>query len=308
MKFINTHWASHVLEGAGSAASTVPPAAAPPAAAPPAAAPPAAVPLPVSASWLDRLPPEDKAWAESKGWKGDAKVDELFPTVLQSYRNVEQLMGADKAGRTLLMPKDANDKEALASIYEKLGKPKEATGYELDLPADANKDFVHTAKSWFHNSNLTADQAKAVTSAYAAYELTQKQALEEQHATQVDTLKGEWGVKFDTNIETGRAALKAAGFTQDEIKALEIAVGPYSAAKKFEFFGRNYVEAGPPGNEQRSKPGFNDVTPAAAKQKMTQLRADPNFMARYGHKDPKIRLDAMNEMDKLAEIATRGNM
>jgi hypothetical protein len=242
-----------------------------------------------------------KAWAESKGWKDPASADPF--AVAQSYYNLEKLFGADKAGRTIQLPKDANDKAALDAIYDKLGRPKDATGYEIALPEGADPAFANTAKDWFHKAGLTKDQAKAVTDNYRAMELDLAQKTEVQHAQQVEALQQEWGGQFDRRVETGRAATKAAGLTEQHVKAIELALGPASAAKMFEFFGRNYVEAGPPGNDQRGGSSFNNVTPAGAKQKMDQLRADPNFTARYHSPDPKVRAAAIQEMDALAAVA-----
>ncbi|MEN6527596.1 MAG: hypothetical protein ABFD65_14025 [Candidatus Polarisedimenticolia bacterium] len=244
---------------------------------------------------------EMKAWAESKGWK-DATAADPF-AIAQSYYNLEKLFGADKAGRTVQLPKDANDKAALDAIYDKLGRPKDASGYEIALPDGADTGFADTAKGWFHKAGLTKDQAKAVTESYRAMELDAAQKVETQHAQQVEALQQEWGGQFAQRVETAKAATKAAGLTEQHVKAIEMAIGPASAAKLFEFFGRNYVEAGPPGNEQRGNPSFSSVTPASAKQKMDALRADPNFMSRYNSADPKVRAGAIQEMDDLAKVA-----
>jgi hypothetical protein len=253
--------------------------------------------------WFSKLAgdPDMKAWAESKGWKDATSADPF--AIAQSYHNLEKLFGADKAGRTIQLPKDANDKAAIEAIYEKLGKPKDATGYQIELPEGADPTFADAAKNWFHKANLTTEQAKAVTDSYRAMELDAEQKMEVQHAQQVEALQQEWGGQFDQKVETAKAAVKAAGLTEQHTKAIELALGPASAAKLFEFFGRNYVEGGPPGNDQRMNPTFNDVTPGAAKQKMDQLRADPNFMARYNSPDPKVRAGAIQEMDNLAKVA-----
>lgn len=245
--------------------------------------------------------PDMKTWAESKGWKDPATADPF--AIAQSYHNLEKLFGADKAGRTVLLPKDASDTAALDTIYEKLGRPKEAAEYEIALPEGADPAFAETAKGWFHKAGLTKPQASAVTEAYKALELDKMQELKTQHADQVEALQKEWKDDFDKKVEVAKAASKAAGLTPEHVKALEFALGPASATKMLEFFGRNYIEAGPPGGDTRSQPGFGGVTPAAAQSKIDQLRNDPAFMARYGHSDPTIRAKAIEEMDNLSRIA-----
>lgn len=245
--------------------------------------------------------PDMKAWAESKGWKDPATADPF--AIAQSYRNLETLFGADKAGRTLLLPKDADDKAALDAIYDKLGRPKTATEYEIELPEGADTTFADTAKEWFHKAGLTKDQAKNVTEAYKAAELDAVQAQTTRHADEVDGLKKEWGAEFDKRVEVGKAAVKAAGMTDEHTKAIELAIGPASAAKMFEFFGRNYVDGSPPEQSARTSPSFANMNPAQAKTKIDELYSDQAFMARYTSDDPKVRAGAMEQMEALAKLA-----
>lgn len=255
-------------------------------------------------SWLTT--PEEKAWAESKGWKSDDKPDVLLPKVVSSYKNLEQLFGADKAGRTVLLPKDATDTAATEAIFTKLGKPAAADGYSIELPEGADPSFANTMKGVFHKANLTVDQAKNVTDAYRAAELDAAKAAQDFIKTDEEGLRKEWGDKFDANRETARAAIKAAGLTDADVETIVGAVGPSKMSKIFEFYGRNYVEASPPGQEGRSAPGFGSVTPASAQAKIDQLYADKNFMDRMGHADPRIREGAMMEIDALTRVAVNG--
>lgn len=256
--------------------------------------------------WFDKLTadPEGKAWAESKGWTKDTDTG----VVADSYRNLEKLFGADKAGRTLLLPKDDTDKAALDAVYDKLGRPKDAKDYEIEIPQGADPTFANTAKDWFHKAGLSKAQAKAVTESYKAAELDAVNEMNTRHANEVEGLQKEWGAEFDAKVETGKAATKAAGLADEHVRAIEKALGPASAAKMFEFFGRNYLEARPPGNENRTTPSFQNMNPAQAQQKIDQLYQDRNFMARYNHHDPKVRAGAMEEMDALAKLAVNAKV
>ena len=266
--------------------------------------PPTPPPGGAPASWFGKLSAEDRSYAENKGWKEDTDPS----TMLQSYQNLEKLFGADKAGRTLLAPKDANDKAALDAIYDRLGRPKTPEEYKIELPAEADAEFATTAKNWFHKAGLTVDQAKAVTDNYRALELDRVAKTKEAHATEVEGIKKEWGTEYDGKVETARAALNAAGLTPAQVKAMEYAIGPAATVKAMEFFGRNYKEAGPPGTDQRTNSGFNSMTPQAALSRMDALRGDPEFQARYNHNDPKVRGVAIEEMDKLAQLAVNAKV
>ncbi len=261
-------------------------------------APPAAPPAQATGSWLDSLSPEDRAYAENKGWKADTPPDAVF----NSYKNLEKLFGADKAGRTLTLPKDASDTAALDAIYDKLGRPADPTGYEITLPEGVESDFADKAKGWFHKAGLTVDQAKAVTQAYQAAELEQAQALEQRDATEKAALEKEWGAEFAQKVETAKRGAAAAGLDEEKMRRLELALGPAEAAKMLEFFGRNYVEAKPLDGGAPA-PGFGGLNPAQASAKINDLYADQNFMSRYNHSDPKIRAQAVSEMEELMKLA-----
>lgn len=294
-------------EGDGAAAAAAAPAAilsvpaaAAAAAAPAAAAAAAPAPGGDANSWFGKLSAEDKAYAENKGWKSAEDGGAVFT----SYKNMEQLYGADKAGRTIMLPKDATDTAAMQAIYDKLGRPASPDAYDIELPVGANPEFANAAKSWFHKAGLSSDQAKAVAESYKALEADGTKRALEAHQTEVEGLTKEWGDKFASNVETGRAALKAANLTNDQVAKIEMAIGPAAAAKAFEFFGRNYTEAGPPGSETRGGTGgFNGMTPAAALSRMDQLRGDTQFQSRYSSNDPKVRGAAIEEMDALAKLA-----
>ena len=290
-----------------NAAANTPPVAPPNnAATPPASpvAPPAAPPA--GGSWLDKLDPEIKTWAESKGWKSPDTADPA--AIAQSYFNLEKLFGADKAGRTVQLPKDETDTAALDAIYDKLGRPKDATGYDIKVDG-ADENFLGVAKGWFHKAGLLPKQAQMVAELYRAAELDAVQKVQQMHADEVEGLQKEWGQQYEQRVEIAKHGVKAAGLDDAAVKAIEAAMGPGRAAKMFEFFGRNYVEAGPPGTDTRtSNPGFAQHTPATAKAKMDALYADKNFMDRYNHGDPKIRAQAMAEMDALAKLAVNAKM
>ncbi len=250
-------------------------------------------------SWFDRLTPEDRTRAESKGWKADTDPSILF----DSYKNLESLMGADKAGRTLVLPKDESDTAALDAIFSKLGKPDAPDKYEIPLPEGVDPTLANTFKDVFHKANLTTSQAKTVSEAYQALELDEAKKHQDFVKRDTDALKADWGAKFDGNLEVARAAQKAAGLAPEDVQALEGSIGPAKFLMVMEFFGRNYVDGSPPAQGGRDAPSFSQTTPAAAQAKIDQLRSDPNFMARMAHGDPKIREAAMMEMNELSKVA-----
>ena len=242
---------------------------------------------------------------KNKGWD---KAEDPTIAVLDGYENLEKVFGADKAGRTLLMPKDETDVDAYSAIYDKLGRPKDPTGYTIEVPQGTDPALSNTFKTVFHKEGLSTKQAETLTKVYKAAELDQLTAIKEKHADQVEVLQTEWGDKYEGNVEVARAAITAAGLSADDVKRAENSLGPLKFTKMMQFFGQNYKEAGPPPIDTRDGSGnisMAKLSPAQANDKMMALRADANFLSRYNHNDPKVRQTAMNEMDTLAQIAVR---
>src|SRR5690606_12217572 len=82
---------------------------------------------------LDGLPEEARAEAAAEGWGGPAAA-------VESYRQLERLLGADKAGRGLVLPKGPEDVEGWRAVHARLGCPEAPEAYELDLPETVAAD------------------------------------------------------------------------------------------------------------------------------------------------------------------------
>src|SRR5687767_15392619 len=75
--------------------------------------------------WYDGVAnPELKGWIASKGFADPAQAAE-------SAWNLERLIGHDKAGRTIVMPKDDKDVDGWKALNSKLGEPADAAGYPI---------------------------------------------------------------------------------------------------------------------------------------------------------------------------------
>ena len=64
---------------------------------------------PPASAWLDAASMESVDFVRTKGW-------EDLDSVVRSYRNLESMLGNDRAGRTVTLPKDEADTEALDAL------------------------------------------------------------------------------------------------------------------------------------------------------------------------------------------------
>lgn len=236
-----------------------------------------------------------RGFIQTKGWKGPADV-------LGSYQNLEKLLGADKAGRAIVPPKDDAAPEEWAAFYGKLGRPESADGYKLPVPDGDKGDFAKVASSWFHDAGLTAKQAETLAAKWNEHmggmQQSQEAAFAQQTVVDEQDLRKEWGAQFEANAELARRARRESGLSDDEGKAIERAIGLGKAAKVFAFLGKQFAEAPMKGGEGASRGTFG-TNPADAKARISALRADADWTARYLKGDTEARA----EFERLHRIA-----
>lgn len=275
--------------------------------APSAPASPAAPAAPATPPWyqMEGMAPEQATQlgevVKAKGWKHPAEA-------LLSYTNLEKLMGADKAGRTILAPKDAEDAEGWNAIYDRLGRPKDPTGYKLPVPEGDDGALAKAMAPVLHKHGLTARQAEGLAGDWNTMMADMATAANEAYAAQTEAeykaLQSEWGAATKQNEELARRAVakfgKDVGLNEDKMNALEKAIGTAPMLKMFHAIGASFAE----GSFIDGKGGGDGaMTPAQAQAKINAKFGDTDFMGRYTNADPKIRQGAIDEMMALQRMA-----
>jgi hypothetical protein len=222
--------------------------------------------------WLDTIDPETADFARTKGW-------EDLNAVIRSYQNLESMLGSDRAGRTVVLPGDENDTEALNDIYDRLGRPEVADGYELqreDAPADDRM------LGWFrgvaHEAGLSQRQARALFDAWGTM-ATERIAEARQSAQSaaehgVEALRAQWGARFDSRMVAAERASRRFG--PDGAKALQASLGYAPVMDFLARIGDALGEDTLPVGEGRS--GFG-LSPEEARSSYDQRKRDPDFIA-----------------------------
>lgn len=190
-----------------------------------------------AAGWWDTVKDADtKSWLATKNFPDAEKA-------FSSYRNLETLFGADKAGRTVLLPRDDNDAEGWKTLSARLGVPEKADGYKLPLPEGVQDDaFAKTAANWFHAAGVPPRAANQIANAWNAWIAEQVKVGENadraESARQMAALEQELGPKFAEQRELSQRGFRAfaKNFGLDDKATLERAESVLGAANLTKFF------------------------------------------------------------------------
>lgn len=257
-----------------------------------AGAPPAAAPA--APAWLKGADETTVGYVQNKGWTEPVQV-------LEGYRNLEKLLGADKAGRAVVLPGDKAEPAEVAAFYDKLGRPADPKDYKIAVPEGYDTGFAEAARAKFHELGITAKQAEGLAAWNNEYVggLAAKQQNQTAEAFQKDvaTLKEEWGAAHDQNVVVARNVVNALGWDAAKIDKLSASIGHAELMKTLHQLGTRMGEDAFVGGKDTQYGGA--MTPGQAKARIQELRNDKAFAAKYLSRDA----DAVAEMTKLQRYA-----
>ena len=244
-------------------------------------------------SWYAGMPEEARGMVEVKGWKSPEDA-------IQSYANLEKMLGADKAGRGLVMPREDSDATEWDQFYDRLGRPKTADDYNLPIPEGHDPAFSKLAANKFHELGITAKQAESLAEWWnnnsEQMQQAQVNAQTQNAEMEMQVLQSEWGKEYDSNIESARRAAREFNVESQTLEKIEDAIGTREMMKLFARIGKGMSEDS--FVEGKSNNGFG-MSPEAARVRLGQLKGDQNWSAKYLSGDA----DAKAEMDRLMRIA-----
>ena len=239
----------------------------------PAAAP--AAPAAPAVAWFPEADADTAAFIGTKAWKAPADA-------VKSYRELEKFVGADKAGRAVVLPTD-DTPEAWAPIYDRLGRPKSPADYGLKVEPGSDTKFLDAATAKFHSLGLNTRQAAELAQWYSSFsaehgsaaEAAEQAALEAEH----QQLARDWGTGPEAAMRTelAKRAAVALGLDEAAIDALQKVAGYSKTMKAIAKVGDMLREHGAEGMEEL---GSFTQTPEGAKAKRATLMADREWTRR----------------------------
>ena len=247
---------------------------------------------PAAQTWFDGFDDVTKGTAQNKGWK-------TAEDAVKSYIELQKHLGAPKE-KLIRLPDEATP-EAMAEVFQKLGRPEDPSGYEIEAPEEA-KSLIETYSKFAHEIGLTKDQAKAL------YEWETKQAqemtdaeikqLELSKQAEEKSLKDTWGDNYDQNVSLARHGAKELGVDEDLISAIESKVGYQKTMEMFAKAGERFGEHKFKGGQSPDSQAF---TPEGAKAEFERLSTDKTFMEKLNSGDSEAR-KRINDLIKMGAV------
>lgn len=258
---------------------------------------------PPAAGWFDSIKDgEVKSWLANKNYP-DAE------SAMKAHWGLERLMGADKAGRTVMLPKDDNDTDGWMSVMKKLGVPDSPDGYKLPVPKEGGDEaFAKAASEAFLKNGVPARTAVAMTNWLNDWIAEQMKANEqaESAASQqaMQGLEKEWGAEFAGKKELAQRGYRefAKQFGLDDKATLERAESVFGSANLTKFFAGLGALNGESKFAGSDLGGSFSMTKVDAQKEIDQLTAD-RTAGKITEYDWRTR--AFPRIQKLGEIVSR---
>lgn len=253
------------------------------------------------------------------GWKNSLSADlrnsplvgkfedtpEGLNKALESHANLEKLLGHEKVP----IPKSADDVDGWNRFSKAMGIPDKAEGYGLgkpELPEALSEHSIPKEKfaEIAHAHKLTPAQAKGLWKVYNEMNVEKynsyMKAQEENMATVVNTLRGEWGDAYDTNVELGQAVINKFSDSQEMNDYITAVLSKDPRGVKFlakigDQFAENKV-----GEFQMKK--FSKA-PEEASEEISKILKDPNHPYNSERATPREHQAAIDYVNSLYKVA-----
>ena len=245
--------------------------------------------------WLDGADDTTLGYVANKGWSEPKQV-------LDGYRNLEKLLGADKANNAVIIPKEGADPKEWAAVYDRLGRPTGPDGYKVAVPEGGDKALQDSMLKVAHDLGLTKAQAEGL---FGKFNETARGQVQAQQAAKAAAfaaedaaIKQEWGGAYTQNLAAAQAAARGLGLDAATIDKMSEGIGHKATMQLLNKIGSKMGEPDFVAGDKTEQ--FSAaLTPGQAKAEIQAKMADREFTKLYLAKNTA----AVNEMARLHKYA-----
>lgn len=231
------------------------------------------------------------------------------PALAKSFVNSQKLIG----NKRIVQPGPNSTPAEWDSVYNALGRPETFDKYPdaAVKPADGltfDKAGMDKAKGVFHKLGLLPHQAKGILDFYIegmnGSHTGMVQQMEQQKAQATESLRADWGDKYQVNVDIAKAAVKKFA-DPAALAELEAGLGNNPAmVKMFHSMGKALME------DRSSMPGgtLQAGSAAEASQRIEALQQDAEWMKAFTSRDHPQHQAAVDQMLELRRKLAPGKL
>ncbi len=247
--------------------------------------------------------------ADTKAWLGSfapGTYPDAESVAVKAY-NLEKFVGADKAGRGIVVPKDLSKIDELIPVFRKLGAAETIDGYKVD-PKVEKDPVISKLREHAHKIGMPVQHFNStvalLTEVVKSAQDSQTAQLDKTAEEDLLSLRTEWikPGEYDKQVELGRRAAKmfipheSADQLEEVLTKMEGAVGTKFMMKLWAAIGGGLAEHSFVDDVNRPSGG---MTPEGARVRINELKSDKEF----GKKLLAGGQAERNEWDRLHKIA-----
>ena len=216
----------------------------------------------------------------------------------KSYVNAVKMIGGNP-DNLISLPQEG---ESWDEIYNKLGRPDQANGYDF---GEDDEGVLDDFKEFAHYNNLTQDQADNLLGLFSDLQeedaINEEQAMEDLKVQSTIELQRNWGKNYDGNLDYARRAY--AQFASPELSEVLDGTGLGNHPEMIRAFSKIGQMLGEESLAVGTGLGRTQQSPQAAQEEIQALYADKDFSKSYrDNRDPNHQT-AMKKMDRLFKEA-----
>lgn len=240
-------------------------------------------------SFLESLPESLRGEKSLASFKDPAEL-------AKSYVNAQKMVGKKVADMT---------PEEIKQFNIKLGVPESKDNYDFGDDKTSDPNMVNWFKGAAHEAGITQDAAKKLVEQWNGQMAESKKMMESQVELQnennVKTLKSEFGAAFDEKVNhANKAVSKFGGEALVQLLAEKGLSSHPILVKTFAEAGKLISEGSLPNPASNGQYG---LTPAEARSKIDETKADPSFQKRMRSNDIPTREAAFKELENLYKLS-----
>jgi len=169
----------------------------------------------------------------------------------------------------LIPTPDPENTEQMNALYARMGRPAEAIGYEHPDGVDPTQMADFAALS--HGLGLTKTQYKGILTELAKFTATRNEATDADFDQGIRTLKQEWGIVYDDNLQLVQSVMKGTGAPPE---FMELAASNKLPAASLKWLHNIGKQLGSEGINFQKDESTTRLAPAEAAARSAEIMAD----------------------------------